>query len=134
MLWARAWARRTAASFPGTRAPPQIRLGILLFRAARYGALAGGFFTLVIGLILIMKNIEDPSGLGPSMSLVQEGLFWGIFIGYFVLLPQQTRLEYYLLRRGETRTEFSETPLDLLLVCSGFVVGGLLLGLVNYMY
>lgn len=114
--------------------PPQIRLGILLFRAARYGALAGGFFSLVIGLILIMQNIEDPSGLGPSMALAQEGLFWGIFIGYFVLLPQQTRLEYYLLKSGDTSTEFSETPLDLLLVSSGFLVGGLFLTLTNYMF
>jgi len=123
-----------AAIFAKEASQAQLRNGIRTFRTARFTALAGGFFTAVGGMILVIKNIDDPSGIGPSMSLALEGLFWGVLIGYFVLLPLQANLESRLLESEPTRMEFSETPLDLLVLSGGFVFGGIFLALTNYLF
>lgn len=107
----------------------QARLGSLLFRAGRYGALAGGYFALAVGVIMLLKNLGDPSQTGSSLALALEGLFWGVFIGFFVLLPQQTRLDHYLLQQGKDRPNFSETPLELLILGSGFIFSTLFLAI-----
>lgn len=112
----------------------EARRGISFLRAARYGALSGGFFTLISAVIKLLKDFDDPSSLGENMALGIAGLFWGIFIGFFLLLPLQTRLEHFLLRKGETDLEFSETPQELLLLGSGFLFSCLFLGITFYMF
>lgn len=120
------WASKPAAQ--------GARQGIAFLRAARYGALSGGFFTVTSGVIKLLKDFDDPSSLVENMTLGFAGLFWAIFIGFFLLLPLQTRLEHFLLRQGETDIEFSETPQELLLLSSGFLFSCLFLGITFYMF
>ena len=112
----------------------EARRGITFLRAGRYGALSGGFFTVFSATIRVLKDFDDPSSLSENMALGLTGLFWGILIGCFLLLPLQTRLEHYLLRRGETNIEFSETGLEMLLLSSGFLSSCLFLGITFYMF
>jgi hypothetical protein len=114
--------------------PQGARQGIAFLRAARYGALSGGFFTVTIAVIKLLKDFGDPSSLAENMSLGLVGLFWAIFLGFFLLLPLQTRLEHFLLRQGETDLEFSETSLEILLLSSGFLLSCLFLGITFYMF
>ena len=112
---------------------PQLTVGIRVLRTARFGALAGGFFALVVGLVMVMKDIDDPSVLGPSLEIAQRGLFWTLILGYFVLLPLQTRLEHQLVQLDE-EVSFAEMPLDLLVLIGGFVFSGIFLALTNYLF
>ena len=108
-------------------------VGIRVLRTARFGALAGGFFALVGGLIMVMKDIDEPSALIPSLQMAQRGLFWALILGYFVLLPLQTRLEHQLVHL-DRKVTFSEMPLDLLVLIGGFVFSAVFLAIVNYLF
>ena len=108
-------------------------VGIRVLRTARFGALVGGFFALVGGLIMVMNHIDEPSALIPSLQMAQRGLFWALILGYFVLLPLQTRLEHKLVHLDRNVT-FSEMPLDLLVLIGGFAFSGVFLALVNYLF
>ena len=61
------------AIFTAEPAPLPILAGIRFLRTARFGALAGGFFTASGGMVLVMKDIDSPAALGPSMSLPCSG-------------------------------------------------------------
>jgi len=113
---------------------PQMQSGARLMRTARIGGLAGGFFAAIAGIILVIKDLDDPGSFGPSMSLTLEALFWALFLGYAILMPLQTTVEVRLMASGDASTRYSEAPLDLLVLVGGFVFGGILLALMNYLF
>ncbi|MED5414633.1 MAG: MotA/TolQ/ExbB proton channel family protein, partial [Candidatus Latescibacterota bacterium] len=51
----------------------------------------GGIGT-IIGLVIILKNMDDPAALGPGMAVALLTVFYGLFVAYAVALPLQTRL------------------------------------------
>ncbi|MEC8932273.1 MAG: MotA/TolQ/ExbB proton channel family protein [Candidatus Latescibacterota bacterium] len=56
-----------------------------------YAQAMGGIGT-IIGLVIILKNMDDPAALGPGMAVALLTVFYGLFVAYAVALPLQTRL------------------------------------------
>ena len=56
---------------------------------------AVGMMGTVIGLIGMLKNLEDKSALGPNMALALITTFYGALIANFLMLPMAQKLKTY---------------------------------------
>jgi chemotaxis protein MotA len=54
-----------------------------------------GLLGTVIGLIEVLQSLEDPSKIGPAMSLALMTTAFGSILGSFVFTPLAGRLEYH---------------------------------------
>ena len=67
--------------------------------AAKDWGLAGalglgiGGVGMLIGLVIMLKNMDDPAAIGPAMAIATLCLFYGFLIMFFVAVPLQARLE-----------------------------------------
>lgn len=60
---------------------------------ARVYAVAAGGIGVVIGTIIMARNMDDWSALGPGLSICLLTVLYGLVLGYGVFLPLQRRLE-----------------------------------------
>jgi flagellar motor component MotA len=111
-----------AALSGGEKEVQDLQIGLHALRTARHAALAGGFVAAGAGLITMLKNVEDPATIGPGMALMLLGLFFAVFFAYVVLLPLQVGIERRLIPSQGAAASPSETPLDLMVLGSGFIV------------
>lgn len=65
---------------------------ILLEKAGEY-APAWGMIGTLIGLVLMLNNLEDPSSLGPNMAVALLTTFYGAVLANLVFLPMASKLE-----------------------------------------
>jgi chemotaxis protein MotA len=47
----------------------------------------------IIGLVLVLKSLDDPTQIGPKMSLALLSTFYGVFGCYAVFTPIAKKLE-----------------------------------------
>lgn len=69
-------------------------MGIKLFEDWSVLAPAFGMLGTLIGLILMLSNIEDKSAIGPGMAVALITTFYGAILGYLVFLPIANKLTY----------------------------------------
>ena len=110
------------AAFSKVASKDRLQVGLRAYHTARLCALAGGFFAAVAGLLIVLRNLDDPGSIGPGIALALLGLFWAIFLSYFILRPLQAGIERRLAEAGETEAASSETPLDLLVLGGVFLM------------
>jgi chemotaxis protein MotA len=53
---------------------------------------AFGMLGTLIGLILMLKNLDDPNALGPGMAVALITTFYGSFIANVIALPMSKKL------------------------------------------
>lgn len=63
----------------------------LLEKAGEY-APAWGMIGTLIGLVLMLHNLDDPSGLGPNMAVALITTFYGVLLANLVFLPLASKL------------------------------------------
>ncbi len=63
----------------------------LLEKAGEY-APAWGMIGTLIGLVLMLKNLNDPSSLGPNMAIALLTTFYGVLLANLVFLPLASKL------------------------------------------
>jgi len=63
----------------------------LLEKAGEY-APAWGMIGTLIGLVLMLNNLDDPSGLGPNMAIALVTTFYGVLLANLVFLPLASKL------------------------------------------
>lgn len=68
-------------------------LGQSVFKAWGAYAPAFGMIGTLIGLIAMLANLDDPSALGPAMSVALITTFYGSVMANLVLLPMAGKLE-----------------------------------------
>ena len=56
-------------------------------------ALAMGAIGLVIGLVIMLKNMDDPAAIGPGMAVAILPVFYGLLLEFGIALPVRSRLE-----------------------------------------
>ena len=67
--------------------------------AAKDWGLAGvlglgiGAVGMLIGLVIMLKNMDDPAAIGPAMAIATLCLFYGFLIMFVIAVPLQARLE-----------------------------------------
>ena len=110
------------AAFSGSASDDRVRAGLHGFRGGRFGALVGGFLSVLIGLILVLNNADDPGAIGPGLALMLLGFLWGVFLCYFILLPLQAGMERRLIEAGAEDVVCSEMALDLLVLGGGVLI------------
>lgn len=112
------------AAFSKSPTVEQLRIGLRAFRTARMTTLFAGFFTTLVGLLVIASNYDDPSLLGPAFATAVMGFLTAVFVAYFVLLPLQIGIEHHLSKMEGSEMAPAETTIDLLTVGGGLVFGG----------
>ena len=60
--------------------------------AAAY-LLASGVIGTLIGLVIMLKNMDDPAALGPGMAIAVLTILYGVIVGLGICLPLAVRLE-----------------------------------------
>lgn len=53
-----------------------------------------GLFGTLAGVIRVLKNLSDPSSVGPSMAMAVMASLYGILVGYIVLNPVSAKMKY----------------------------------------
>lgn len=82
--------------------------------AARFFAKMGGYaptigiIGTVIGLVQVLRNLEDPAVLGPHVASAFIATLWGVLSANFVWLPMSVKIR----RRADLRREQMELILE----------------------
>lgn len=69
------------------------RKGRLIIEKAGEYAPAWGMIGTLIGLVLMLKNLNDPSSLGPNMAVALLTTLYGSLLANLVFLPMASKLE-----------------------------------------
>ena len=71
------------------RAPSagQLRLAVAVFDRGKSFVIAGSTIGTFIGLVIILKNLDDPTAIGPVLALAFLTMVYGLFLAYGVLAP-----------------------------------------------
>ncbi|MFL0363419.1 flagellar motor protein MotP [Pseudobacillus sp. 179-B 2D1 NHS] len=64
----------------------------ILEKAGEY-APAWGMIGTLVGLVLMLKNLDDPTSLGPNMAVALLTTFYGSLLANLVFLPMAAKLE-----------------------------------------
>jgi hypothetical protein len=65
-----------------------ILLGIAVFeRGKSMAVMSGGIMGTFIGLVIMLKNMDDPAALGPGMALGFLTTLYSLILGYGVFAP-----------------------------------------------
>jgi chemotaxis protein MotA len=66
-----------------------------IFNSAGTFAPIFGLLGTLIGVVQVLRNIQDPSMMGSSMAIAMTASFYGIFSANFLFLPIASKLGYY---------------------------------------
>jgi len=69
------------------------RRGAQIFQSMGSVAPAMGLIGTVIGLIQMLKNLDNAAGIGPAMAVALVGTFYGSLLAYLVFLPLAGKLK-----------------------------------------
>jgi len=73
-------AREAAAVLLGRSGSPNVSRSVGFFRLGAAFALVGGFLGTLIGLVIMLKNMDDPSALGPGMAVALLTQLYGVVL------------------------------------------------------
>jgi hypothetical protein len=82
---------------------------------------AAVFFAIVAAVITLLAD-GDVRASGPALALILTGLFWGLLLAYFIILPLESGVERRLLEGGHIENVSGCTAIDLLAVGTIFLV------------
>ena len=74
----------------------ELELGILMYSRMKTYAQATGWIGVLLSLVIIVHNLDDPAAIGPGMAVGLLTVLYGTIIAYFICLPIQTKLERHL--------------------------------------
>lgn len=113
-----------AFSRDGETDDAMLGLDIAVFERAHQLAWAGGLLSQLVGLIVMLLNLDDPSRIGPGLAVAALPLLYGVFLAEFVIAP----LRYALLARSPGGGEKLARPQRRMnRTTAGFVIASVLL-------
>ena len=57
---------------------------------------AWGMLGTLVGLVLLLQNLDDPSAIGPAMAVALITTFYGSLFANTIFSPAKTKLQYFL--------------------------------------
>jgi chemotaxis protein MotA len=69
------------------------KYNLTLFENMAATAPAFGMFGTMIGLIIMLKNMSDPSAIGPAMAICLITTFYGLIVVNMICIPIMTKLK-----------------------------------------
>jgi flagellar motor component MotA len=82
-----------AASFSAEATKEQLQAAARGWAQARTYLVASGFIGVLIGGVIMLKNMDDPAAIGPGAAIAIITIFYGLLLAYGLCLPMQARLE-----------------------------------------
>jgi hypothetical protein len=82
--------------------------------------LGGLLYHLVIGLVQMLSNLEDPTAIGPAMAVALLTQFYGLLLAEFVFAPAASECEHRAFPVSEVTSGLQGLSLGKLL---GFALG-----------
>ena len=73
-----------------------LKKGIFYFKKVKEYAIAFGWVGVLIGLVLMLKSMDDLAAIGPAMAICLLTALYGILGGYLVFLPISTKRQVRL--------------------------------------
>ena len=71
----------------------ELEIGIVYFEKMKSYAQATGLVGFLIGLVLMLANLNDPALIGPNMAIALLTVLYGTIIAYFYATPISTKLQ-----------------------------------------
>ena len=88
------------AVFSGEATIAELRTAARAWRMVRWYLVAAGFTGSLIGLVILIANLDDPAAIGPGTALSMLTVFYAVFLAFFIALPLQSRLEERIEEEG----------------------------------
>lgn len=66
-----------------------------MLESAGDAAPAFGMIGTLIGLVLMLGDMDDPKGIGPAMAVALLTTFYGAFLAHVIFLPMSDKLKYF---------------------------------------
>ena len=73
--------------------PEELRAGISGWQQARVYYLAAGIACVLAGVVIVLKNIDNPAAIGPGLAVALLGTLYALILGFGIALPLQAQLE-----------------------------------------
>ena len=70
----------------------ELKLGIVMMKRAKTYALSFGWIAFLVGIIIMLRNLQEPPVIGRGLALALLTPFYGAVIAYLICLPLQTKL------------------------------------------
>ena len=77
----------TAAVFRRNASREALALAVAVFERGKSFAVASGVVGTFIGVIIMLKNLDDPARVGPGLALASLTTAYGVLLAYGVYLP-----------------------------------------------
>ena len=81
------------AAFSGSASDAVVRTGAYGWRMTRTYSLTSAAIGALIGLIIMLKNMDDPAKIGPGMAMVILCTLYALVLAFVIALPLQAHLE-----------------------------------------
>jgi len=85
--------------FDGEADESRVREAIQGYRMGRHYSMVAAVISLGVGLTIVMKDLNDPSAIGPGMAIILCSTLYAVFIGFVLFVGLQAGLQK---RIGET--------------------------------
>ena len=72
--------------------PEELRAGISGWQRARVYSLAAGIACVLAGVVIVLKNMDDPAAIGPGMALSMLTSFYGFVLAFLISMPLRKKL------------------------------------------
>jgi chemotaxis protein MotA len=82
-----------SAVFSGSASREQLSSAARTWELTGAFALAMGAIGTIIGLVIMLKNMDDPAAIGPGMAIGILTLLYGLILAFAIALPVSYRLE-----------------------------------------
>jgi len=121
---------QTGAVLKAACRPDRAEASILInsqqaLRSTRSTVMAGGCFAAVAGLVIMLKNLDDPSQIGPGMAIGMLGWSYALLLAYVVLLPLQSGVGRRLVVLQGEQVIQTESRFDLMVFIGGLAFAAL---------
>ena len=64
-----------------------------LLRRMRPYPIGFGVLSVFVGIVIMLRNLDDPSAIGPGLALALLTVFYGVLFTYLLILPLSQKLE-----------------------------------------
>ena len=72
--------------------PEELRAGISGWQRARVYSLAAGIACVLAGVVIVLKNMDDPAAIGPGMALSMLTSFYGFVLAFLISMALRKKL------------------------------------------
>ena len=81
------------AVFSANATAEELKAAVRGWGQARRYVVAAGWIGVLVGVIIMLKNLDNPKALGPGLAMALITVFYATVLAYAVFLPLQSRLE-----------------------------------------